>query len=140
MLDKLKRLDLTLKDVIVNFVFPVLALLVAGWLGSISFLHIDWLKLAEIGVVIFILLSWMRLKLKMRADGVKLREEYEDLKDASRQDVATTKEELAKSIHDVLPAWNSWTDGHAVAHEQQKKDIRKQFEALEDRLKANKAL
>src|SRR5437764_3986620 len=107
MLNKLKQLvDLTPKDFIVNLVFPALALLLAGWLGSISFLHIDWLKLAEIGVVIFILLSWLRLKMKMQADAVKLRKEYEDLKDACRQDVATAKAELAKSIHSVLLEWN----------------------------------
>jgi hypothetical protein len=140
MLDKLKQLDLTPKDFIIALLFPTLALLLAGWLGSISVLHIDWLKLAEIGVVIFTLLSWMRLKLKMRAEGVKLRKEYEDLKDGYRQDVATTKEELTRIINSHSTNFSNWIIEHAYGHGREQKEFKRQLDALEQKLKDKKML
>ncbi len=155
----LKQLGMTPKDIIVGFLFQAiastLAIIVGSRLESISFLHIDWLRIAEISIVIFILLSWFRLKQKMQTDGVRLREEYEkaiiahqaaytalleDTKNACKQDVTTAKEELTTIINSNISNLSKWIEGHAGAHKWEHEEFKRQQDVLEQRLKAKKVL
>ena len=148
-----KKWGITPKDIIVGIGFTgvgsILALIIGAWLEKISFLHIDWLRLVEIGIVMFILWSWLRLKQKMQADGVRVREDYEkaiiahkaeyaalleDVKKGYKKEVAEAKAELTTVMNSQSTNFSNWAINHANAHGQEQKALMSKFDALRKQL------